>query len=48
MQNQAEQRKRLELLLDKKAQLQKKSEQELTEQKQKTLFLLKKRNLWRN
>ncbi|WP_126602387.1 murein hydrolase activator EnvC family protein [Bartonella vinsonii] len=42
MQNQAEQRKRLELLLDKKAQLQKKSEKELTEQKQQNIILAKK------
>ncbi|MBB5073320.1 septal ring factor EnvC (AmiA/AmiB activator) [Bartonella callosciuri] len=42
MQNQAEQRKRLELLLDEKAKLQKNSEEELTEQKQKSLVLAKK------
>ncbi len=42
MQNQAEERKRLELLLDKKAKLQKKSEEELTEQKQRNVFLAKK------
>lgn len=42
MQNQAEQRKNLELLLDKKAKLQKRSEEELTEQQQKNISLLKK------
>ncbi|WP_161510244.1 murein hydrolase activator EnvC family protein [Bartonella quintana] len=42
MQNQAEQRKRLELLLDKKAKLQKRSEEELTEQQQKNIALAKK------
>ncbi|WP_455475844.1 murein hydrolase activator EnvC family protein [Bartonella sp. B17] len=42
MQNQAEQRKHLELLLDEKAKLQKKSEQELTEQRQKNIDLAKK------
>ncbi|MGF7157470.1 septal ring factor EnvC (AmiA/AmiB activator) [Bartonella heixiaziensis] len=42
MQNQAEQRKRLELLLDKKAKLQKRSEEELTEQQQKNIALIKK------
>ncbi|MCZ2158008.1 peptidoglycan DD-metalloendopeptidase family protein [Bartonella sp. 220] len=42
MQNQAEQRKRLELLLDKKAQLRKKSEKELTEQQQKNIILARK------
>ncbi|WP_455480880.1 murein hydrolase activator EnvC family protein [Bartonella sp. B12(2025)] len=42
MQNQAEQRKRLELLLDKKAKLRKKSEEELTEQQQKNIVLAKK------
>lgn len=42
MQNQAEQQKRLELLLDEKAKLQKKSEEELTEQQQKNIILAKK------
>ncbi len=42
MQNQAEQQKRLELLLDEKAKLQKKSEEELTEQQQKNIILVKK------
>lgn len=42
MQNQAEQRKHLELLLDKKAKLQKRSEEELTEQQQKNSALVKK------
>lgn len=42
LQSQAEQRKRLELLLDKKNQLQKKSEKELTEQQQKNIALAKK------
>lgn len=42
MQNQAEQRKHLELLLDTKAKLQKRSEEELTEQQQKNIVLLKK------
>lgn len=42
MQNQAEQRKHLELLLDKKAKLQKKSEEELIEQQQKNIALVKK------
>ncbi|WP_024864167.1 peptidoglycan DD-metalloendopeptidase family protein [Bartonella doshiae] len=42
MQNQAEQRKRLELLLEQKAKLQKRSEEELTEQKQKNIALAKK------
>ncbi|GAA4663728.1 murein hydrolase activator EnvC family protein [Bartonella pachyuromydis] len=42
MQNQAEQRKRLELLLEKKAKLQKKSEEELIEQQQKNIVLAKK------
>ncbi|WP_375626685.1 murein hydrolase activator EnvC family protein [Bartonella sp. PS17NMGDW] len=42
LQNQAEQRKRLELLLDKKNKLQKKSEKELTEQQQKNIALAKK------
>ncbi len=42
MQNQAEQQKRLELLLDEKAKLQKKSEEELTEQQQKNIVLVKK------
>lgn len=42
MQNQAEQRKRLELLLKEKATLQKKSEEELTEQQQKNIVLAKK------
>ncbi|GAA5106208.1 murein hydrolase activator EnvC [Bartonella jaculi] len=42
MQNQAEQRKRLELLLDKKAKLQKRSEEELTEQQRKNIALIKK------
>ncbi|MET3560143.1 septal ring factor EnvC (AmiA/AmiB activator) [Bartonella japonica] len=42
IQNQAEQRKHLELLLDQKAKLQKKSEEELTEQKQKNSILAQK------
>ncbi len=42
MQNQAEQRKRLELLLEQKAKLQKRSEEELTEQKRKNITLAKK------
>lgn len=42
LQSQAEQRKRLELLLDKKNTLQKKSEKELTEQQQKNIALAKK------
>ncbi|WP_026088065.1 murein hydrolase activator EnvC family protein [Bartonella rattaustraliani] len=42
IQNQAEQKKRLELLLDQKAKLQKKSEEELVEQKQKNTILAKK------
>ncbi|WP_375607999.1 MULTISPECIES: murein hydrolase activator EnvC family protein [unclassified Bartonella] len=42
LQNQAEQRKRLELLLDKKNKLQEKSEKELTEQQQKNISLAKK------
>ncbi|WP_375661952.1 MULTISPECIES: murein hydrolase activator EnvC family protein [unclassified Bartonella] len=42
LQNQAEQRKRLELLLDQKNKLQKKSEKELTEQQQKNIALAKK------
>ncbi|WP_246786287.1 murein hydrolase activator EnvC family protein [Bartonella taylorii] len=42
MQNQAEQQKRLELLLDEKAKLQKMSEEELTEQQQKNIILAKK------
>ncbi|WP_455466267.1 murein hydrolase activator EnvC family protein [Bartonella sp. B39] len=42
MQNQVEERKRLELLLEKKAKLQKKSEEELTEQQQKNIVLAKK------
>ncbi|WP_208441640.1 murein hydrolase activator EnvC family protein [Bartonella raoultii] len=42
LQSQAEQRKRLELLLDKKNKLQKKSEKELTEQQQKNVALAKK------
>ncbi len=41
LQNQAEQRKRLELLLDKKNKLQKKSEKELTEQQQENIALAK-------
>ncbi|MET3589671.1 septal ring factor EnvC (AmiA/AmiB activator) [Bartonella silvatica] len=42
MQSQAEEQKRLELLLDKKAKLQKKSEEELTEQQQKNISLVEK------
>ncbi|WP_375623103.1 MULTISPECIES: murein hydrolase activator EnvC family protein [unclassified Bartonella] len=42
LQNQAEQRKRLELLLDKKNKLQTKSEKELTEQQRKNIALAKK------
>ncbi|ENN91378.1 murein hydrolase activator EnvC family protein [Bartonella schoenbuchensis] len=42
MQNQAEQRKHLELLLNEKAKLQKKSEKELIEQQQKNSVLSKK------
>ncbi|WP_455479540.1 murein hydrolase activator EnvC family protein [Bartonella sp. B23] len=42
MQNQVEERKHLELLLDKKAKLQKKSEKELTEQQHKNIVLAKK------
>nr|WP_246350110.1 peptidoglycan DD-metalloendopeptidase family protein [Bartonella fuyuanensis] len=42
LQNQAEQRKRLELLLDKKNKLQKKSVKELIEQQQKNVALVKK------
>ncbi|WP_332060563.1 murein hydrolase activator EnvC family protein [Bartonella sp. CB74] len=42
IQNQAEQRKHLELLVDQKAQLQKKSEEELTKQRQKNIALAKK------
>ncbi|WP_142415960.1 murein hydrolase activator EnvC family protein [Bartonella massiliensis] len=42
LQNQAEQRKRLELLLDQKNKLQKKSETELTEQQQKNMALARK------
>ncbi len=42
MQNQAEQRKRLELLLEEKSKLQKKSEVELTDQQQKSIFFTKK------
>ncbi|WP_034988612.1 murein hydrolase activator EnvC family protein [Bartonella senegalensis] len=42
IQNQVEQRKRLELLLNKKATLQKRSEAELTEQQQKNIALVKK------
>ncbi len=42
IQNQAEQRKHLELLLEKKSKLQKKSEEELTEQQQKNIVLAKK------
>ncbi|MCZ2328397.1 peptidoglycan DD-metalloendopeptidase family protein [Bartonella sp. F2] len=42
MQNQAEQRKHLELLIDEKTKLQKKSERELLEQKQKNIDLVKK------
>ncbi|WP_455474362.1 murein hydrolase activator EnvC family protein [Bartonella sp. B30(2025)] len=42
MQSQAEQRKHLELLLDEKAKLQKKSEKELAEQRQKNITLAKK------
>ncbi|WP_051018531.1 murein hydrolase activator EnvC family protein [Bartonella queenslandensis] len=42
LQSQAEQRKRLELLLYKKNTLQKKSEKELTEQQQKNIALAKK------
>ncbi|MEL6089147.1 murein hydrolase activator EnvC family protein [Bartonella schoenbuchensis] len=42
MQNQAEQRKHLELLLSEKAKLQKKSEKELVEQQQKNSVLSKK------
>lgn len=42
MQNQAEQRKHLEFLLNKKAKLQKRSEEELTEQQQKNSALVKK------
>ncbi|WP_336288019.1 murein hydrolase activator EnvC family protein [Bartonella sp. CB60] len=42
IQNQAEQRKHLELLLDQKVQLQRKSEEELTKQRQKNIALAKK------
>lgn len=42
MQNQAEQRKRLEFLLEEKTKLQKKSEEELTEQQQNSIVLAKK------
>ncbi len=42
MQNQAEKRKHLELLLAKKAELQKRSEEELTEQKKNNIDLAKK------
>ncbi|GAA5098849.1 murein hydrolase activator EnvC [Bartonella acomydis] len=42
MQNQAEQRKHLELLLEEKAKLQKKSEVELTDQQQKNIIFAKK------
>ncbi|PIT70728.1 murein hydrolase activator EnvC family protein [Bartonella tribocorum] len=42
LQSQAEQQKRLELLLDKKNKLQKKSEKELTEQQQRNIALAKK------
>ncbi|UNE54523.1 murein hydrolase activator EnvC family protein [Bartonella machadoae] len=41
MQKQAEQKKHLELLLDKKAKLQQRSEEELTEQQQKNIALAK-------
>lgn len=42
IQNQAEQRKHLELLLEQKAKLQKESEEELTEQRQKNSILAQK------